>query len=215
MQFSYEIIKKYSRIITLPLCVLHDWIAFVILRVFFIMAKEIWKEINHPFLINKYEISSTGKIKIKSDGRILSIRIGKRGYYSKMFKINKQIKTFTIHRLIAMTFIPNPDKKICINHINGIKTDNRIINLEWCSHKENIRHAFGMGLVKSPWLNKFGKNHVRSIPCIQYDFNMNEIARFEGQHAAARDTGICVKKINACIKGKRKFVDNFIFKYET
>ena len=70
----------------------------------------------------------------------------KNGYMSLELRMSDTNKRHLVHRLIAEAFISNPDNKPIVNHINGIKTDNRIENLEWCTQSENIRHAIDTGL---------------------------------------------------------------------
>jgi hypothetical protein len=93
-----------------------------------------------------YEISNLGKVKNLKTNRILKTQILKIGYKSINLCKNSKLTTKYIHRLIATAFIPNLENKPEVNHINGIKTDNQILNLEWTTHKENINHAYRIGL---------------------------------------------------------------------
>ena len=69
------------------------------------------------------------------------------GYLQINICNNNKVKAIPVHRLVAETFIPNPQKKIDVNHKNGIKSDNRVQNLEWNTRKENMKHAFSIGLL--------------------------------------------------------------------
>lgn len=78
-------------------------------------------------------------------GTVLKPGIASNGYYTIVVCAGGKHTTVCMHRLIAESFIPNPDGKRFVNHINSIRTDNRIENLEWCTPAENSQHAFKAG----------------------------------------------------------------------
>jgi hypothetical protein len=111
------------------------------------MCEVIWKEV--PGMIG-YSASSQGDI--KQNGKMLKLTTGSGGYVSVY--IRNERKTIGAHRIICKTFHINEENKPCVNHINAIRNDNRAINLEWCTHKENIIHGVKMGNVKPPGCKK-------------------------------------------------------------
>ena len=107
---------------------------------------EIWKDVNG--YEGDYQVSSLGRVKSFKYGKekILKPGKGSRGYLTVSLSKNKKGKTIKVHRLVALAFIKNPQGKRTVNHINGVKADNRLSNLEWATDSENIKHAFANGL---------------------------------------------------------------------
>jgi hypothetical protein len=99
-----------------------------------------------------YEVSKDAVIKsiprygTRREGTILSHSTDSDGYNVVKFRNKSIVKTMKVHRLVATTFIPNPDNKPQVNHKDGNKKNNNVSNLEWVTASENIRHAKTMGL---------------------------------------------------------------------
>lgn len=132
---------------------------------------------------------------------------GLQGYFAlQLYKDNKG-KNCYIHRLVAETFIENPDHKETVNHINGDKHDNRAENLEWASYAENNRHAVEIGLNDS----KHRRNRKGSTPVAQYDLRMNLLAVYPSMREAERQTGVDCTAIGHAIRKGWKY-GGFIWK---
>lgn len=94
-----------------------------------------------------YRVCSDGKIISKTDGKLLHSRIDRGGYETVRLRKEGKISTHFVHRLVAGAFLDNPESKREVNHINGNKLDNRLENLEWVTHAENVQHAYNNGLI--------------------------------------------------------------------
>lgn len=135
---------------------------------------------------------------------ILIQTITKQGYKRVRLNKNGKVKNFLIHRLVAMAFIPNPDKKLYVNHINGVKDDNMVENLEWCSSSENQAHAYQTGL------KTITKKMDRSRPvrCLTNGLLFPSVVK------AAVELNVRSSGITQVCRGFIKNTKNLVFRYE-
>lgn len=126
------------------------------------------------------------------------------GYLQIVLCKNGVIETTSIHRIVAITFIKNPKNLPCVNHKNGIKTDNRLGNLEWCTFSYNNTHAYRS-------LNRARKN----IPVNQYTRDGVFIRSYGSRKEAAEVVGVNQRNICNAASGKIKHSAGFIWKNES
>lgn len=164
-----------------------------------------------------YEISNTGKVRsldriVKcrnvtalKKGKICNFFVRSSEYLSVSLCKDGKAKQYTLHRLLGIHFIPNPDNKPFINHINGIKTDNRLENLEWSTPKENIQHA---------WNNKlctYKKSHYDSVRKEVINNDTGEI--YDSIIMAARKLKTSHSTAHRCVNNKYKTNKPFNIEY--
>jgi len=184
---------------------------------------EIWKDIIG--YENVYQISNLGNVRRletfmmnknnimqKFNAKNLLPNLDTTGYYRISLCKNHIHKKTSVHRLIALHFIPNPENKPEVNHINGIKTDNRIENLQWNTYSENIKHAYDNNLRQSAWKGKTGSLNNFSKKVLQFDLQNNFIAEYESITEATIKTNITT--IGRVCSGKVKKNKYFIWRFK-
>lgn len=170
--------------------------------------KEIWKDIEG--FEGKYEISNMGRVKsLKENGEFLILKPRLSNGYVRVYlgKVEIKLKSALIHRLVATAFIDNCKNKPFVNHKNGIKTDNRVENLEWCTKSENTIHAYNNGLSKPPNKGKFGAAH----PVSKIVLDLQTGIFYDSRNEAAEAKNIKRAYLSFQLTGRRKNKSSLIY----
>lgn len=131
-------------------------------------------------------------------------------YVSIYYYDIKYVKTRRLNRIVAETFIPNPDNLPVVGHKNNIKTDNRVENLYWTTHSENSQKAVNDGLL----VNDKGFDDSQSNPVNMYDTFTNELIKTYGSaREASKETGVSISTISRQAKYHRPVRKPFYFRY--
>lgn len=164
--------------------------------------KEIWKDIKD--YEGLYQVSNLGRVKRITTGRVLKPLKHANGYIMVKLSKNSIVYTKTVHRLVAEAFIPNPEHKSEITHIDENKTNNNVSNLEWMTRKENINHG-----TRTERMSK-----TQSIPIIATNIKTGESKEFYGARECARQLGLTHGNIASVLKGRYKQTGGYTFKYK-
>ncbi len=167
------------------------------------LMQEIWKDV--PNYEGLYQVSNLGRVRSNHNTRYHKPKILKSiprsGYVSVILCKNKYHKNVFIHRLVAECFVPNPQNKPCVNHIDGNKANPCATNLEWCTQKENISHAIKTGLL-NPRKPKRTNSKKLYNPIYQFDIDGNFIKKWNSCGDICDYYGIKDSHIYDCISGK-------------
>ena len=163
------------------------------------------KEVKFEDIQKAYLITSDGKIINKTTNKEKKTFISNNGYKRVTLWFNGKQKKMSVHRLVAMAFIPNPDNLPQVNHIDGNKQNNSVENLEWCNQRHNTKEAYKLKLIKS-----------KSTKVNQYDLKGNYIKTWDSIKEACEKLNLNHGNICTICSGKtnRKQTGGYIWKYE-
>ena len=196
-------------------------------KIFFGMIKRKWLVIMLKIKdFEDYTIDETGNVFSIRKNKYLKQTINRNGYCKVTLQKEKYRKMFSVHRLVAQAYLKNYSNTLQVNHINGIKTDNRVENLEMVTAKENMQKAVEIGLFdkckeiqrKNAIKNNLGKYHILASESAKkrvakYDKNNNLIQVYNSITEASRKNNINITSISYSANGKRKTGGGYIWHF--
>lgn len=162
-----------------------------------------------------YEVSNTGLVRSLphvvrsgrgtrvSPGRILKTHMNRKGYINAVLSANNTTKNHTVHRLVLLAFKGLDVANTQANHINGVRDDNRLENLEWISAADNIKHAYQVLGRKGVWKDQKGDRHNHSQAIEGYDIHSGELVCSYTSMNEAQRAGYHAGCISAAVNGLR------------
>ncbi len=169
-------------------------------------------------IVLHFDVTDAGEVINTFTGRAVPLQTTKRGYVQVRLSTGsgdaRGRQVFSVHRLVALAFIPNPDGLPEVNHKDGNKSNNHVDNLEWVSRRENIEHAKKHRLFRSPkaGTGKFNELHARSKPVNQLTKTGEFVQRFPSIHEAGR-AGFHTGNICSVLAGRYQSTGGYKWEY--
>ena len=164
-----------------------------------------------------YSVSDIGTVRNDVTGRILKPAFDKYGYLYHVLCVNGNRKTVKVHRLVAKAFIPNPDGKKTVDHINAVKTDNRAENLRWATNKEQANNPHNieahLNSICPEIFRYYGKLHNYNRKRVSVLKDNQLVGEFDSLKEAANAVGANYTKASEVAHGKRNMSNGYVFRY--